>query len=155
MNTNNILWYHTHMKYLGIDYGAKRIGLAISDSGGQVATAYAILENDNTFLPLFAEIIEKEGVQSLVVGKSHDLQGNANTIQKHIDVFIEVCEKKFNIPVHAHWEAFSSMQAKWGVTKSVRRVIKSNRIEMNTKSPRHIDAGAAVVVLQNFLDKQN
>jgi len=143
------------MKYLGIDYGAKRIGLAISDSGGKTATSYGILENNADFLSLFGDIIKKEGVQALVVGKSQDLKGNPNTIQKHIDIFIELCEETFKIPIYSHTEVFSSMQARWGVSKPVRRVTKSNRIQMNTKIPKHIDAGAAVVVLQNYLDKQS
>lgn len=141
------------MKYLGVDYGSKRIGLAISDSGGKTATSYGILENNADFMTLFEEIIKKEGIQVLVVGKSQDLNGKPNTIQKHIDIFIEKCEEVFQIPVHSHIEVFSSMQAKWGVSKPVRRVTKSNRIQMNTKTPKHIDAGAAVVVLQNYLDK--
>jgi len=143
------------MKYLGVDYGIKRVGLAISDSGGKTATAYTILENDSNFLSLFKDIIRKEGIEALVVGKSHDLAGKANTIQKHIDIFIEICEKTINIPVFSHTEIFSSMQAKWGVTKPIRRVAKSNRIDMSTKSPKHIDAGAAVVVLQSYLDKES
>ncbi len=143
------------MKYLGVDYGSKRIGLAISDSGGQVATAYTILDNDVDFLHEFTKIVSQEGVQAFVIGKSHDLQGNKNKIQKHIDAFVDVCQKTFELPVYVHTEVFSSMQAKWGVTKQVRRATKSNRIEMNTKSPKHIDAGAAAVVLQSFLDTQN
>lgn len=142
------------MKYLGVDYGAKRIGLALSDSGGHVATAYKILENDGMFLPSLKEILEKEGVQALVVGKSHGLDGTPNPIQKHIDVFIDVCQKKFDLPVHTHSEIFSSMEAKWGVTKPTRRVTKSNRVSMNSKKPEHIDSGAAALVLQNFLDSQ-
>jgi len=140
------------MKYLGIDYGAKRIGLAISDSGGQMATAYGILNNDADFFDEFTSIVKKEGVQALVVGKSHDLKGNPNSIQKHIDIFTQTCEEKLALPVHVYTEIFSSMQAKWGVTKQIRRNTKSNRIDMTHKAPKHIDAGAAAVVLQSFLD---
>ena len=142
------------MKYLGIDYGIKRIGLAISDSGGQIATAYTILQNDSDFLPELTKIVEKEGIQAFVVGRSHDYKGDPNTIQKHIDVFSGIAKEKYNIPIHTHTEIFSSMQAKWGVSKNVRRVRKSNRIEMSSKTPEHIDSGAAVLVLQNFLDQQ-
>ncbi len=140
------------MKYLGIDYGSRRIGLAISDSGGHIATAYGIVDNDADFFRTFIEIIKQEGVQALVVGQSHDMQGNPNTIQKHIDLFVQMCRKDVGLPIHMYTEIFSSMQAKWGVTKAVRRSTKSNRIDVGHKAPKHIDAGAAAVVLQSFLD---
>jgi len=142
------------MKYLGIDYGSKYTGLAISDSQGMVATAYSVVSNDSGMISSIEKIITNEGIGGLVIGTSHNLDGSANTIQKYIDIFSKKIVDVTGLPIHAHTEIFSSMQAKWGTEKSVRRERKQEKYNNKIKQGDRIDAQAAAIVLQSFLDSQ-
>ncbi|HEY0555663.1 MAG TPA: Holliday junction resolvase RuvX, partial [Thermoanaerobaculia bacterium] len=66
------------MRFLGIDFGEKRIGLAISDPAGRLAVPLTTLErrNDRSALRQIAEIVREEGVERLVLGEPVDLYGN-------------------------------------------------------------------------------
>ena len=56
------------MKYLGIDYGAKRVGIAISDAEGSIAFPRTTLLNDGKMLPQLAKLIEEEKIGTVVIG---------------------------------------------------------------------------------------
>ncbi|KKQ91115.1 MAG: hypothetical protein UT16_C0024G0008 [Candidatus Azambacteria bacterium GW2011_GWA2_39_10] len=56
------------MKILGIDYGAKWIGLAISDDGRRLAFAYKTLENNDKIFSALNEIVKKEEIYKIVIG---------------------------------------------------------------------------------------
>ncbi len=143
------------MKYLGVDYGKKRIGLAISDSGGQFAAAYGIVDNIAGAFNSIGDICKKEGVQAVVLGHSVNLDGQDNTIQEHINKFAELIKLEWGLQVFFCTEVFSSMQAKWGTTKPVRRSRKSDRTSNKVNMNDPIDHGAAAIILQSFLDRQN
>src|SRR3989338_1722735 len=67
--------YYLHMKILGIDYGTKRIGVAISDENNRLAFPKEIVPSDiNTFKTL-GEVIEREKIMEIVVGESVDFSG--------------------------------------------------------------------------------
>ena len=142
------------MKYLGVDYGKKRIGLAISDSGGQFAAAYGIVENEKGTFDAIGKIVEKEGVQAIVLGHSVDYAGKDNAIQEQINRFADLITTHWKLPVSFSTEVFSSMQAKWGVAKPVRRSQKKDRISNKVSATDPIDHGAAVIILQSYLDKK-
>jgi putative Holliday junction resolvase len=70
------------MKYLGIDYGSKRIGLAVSDPNGKIAFPREVIENrSKETVSLIAKFCEREKVQAIVLGKSLNYKQEANLIQ--------------------------------------------------------------------------
>ncbi len=135
------------MKYLGIDYGSKRVGLAISDSYGKVAMPYKIIENNDNLLDEILKIIDKEKIDEIVIGKSKNLNNKDNLIQKEIDEFIFKIEKK--IKVNQINEIYTSSESKLGILKGLRRTDKKSR---KVKKEFHIDDKAASMILKTFLD---
>ncbi|MFA6520069.1 MAG: Holliday junction resolvase RuvX [Candidatus Paceibacterota bacterium] len=143
------------MRFLGIDYGTKRIGVAISDENGTLAFPKEIILNDaKTFLRI-AEIIKQENVSEIVVGESVDFSGKLNVLSGRIEVFILELKEKFNLPVHKQKEFLTSVEAR----RSPNGKKESNQTQSHSKLKQiksgRIDASAAALILQRYLDKIN
>ena len=82
------------MKYLGIDFGSKRIGLAVSDGEGKMAFPHSVILNDKNLLVEMKKIIEKEKVESIVIGESKNFRNMPNEIMKEIQKFKKTLEEK-------------------------------------------------------------
>jgi putative Holliday junction resolvase len=138
---------------MGIDYGLKRIGIALSDDGGTIAFPYKIIISSNKTLKDILEIIDSEQVKQVIVGKSLDQIGNRNSIMDDIDVFVEQLEKLTGITVILEDERFTSHFLKsFDFTKSIEKPITRDRNKK--KTTEGIDAQAAAIILQRFLDKK-
>ena len=145
----------SYKRFLGIDYGTKRIGIAISDEMGVLAFPKEIVTNNESTFSQIAEIIEKEKITEIVVGESVDFKGKLNALSARIDVFILELEEKFHLPIHKQKEFLTSVEArKGGVGKKDYNNSGSHSRVKQIKSGR-IDAGAAALILQRYLDKIN
>ena len=142
------------MKYLGVDYGKKNIGLAISDSEGKVAMSFGIFDNDKNFFEKFLDISEQEKIEAIVFGQSLNLKGEDNKINQEIQKFAENTKQgsKASLLIYFQDERFTSMQSKWGIEKKIRRTEKKSK---GKRSDKKIDDKAATLILQSFLDSQN
>ncbi|MFW0871282.1 MAG: Holliday junction resolvase RuvX [Patescibacteria group bacterium] len=140
------------MKYLGIDYGSKHIGLALSDSAGRVAMPYQIIPASKEAPTCIANIVQKEAIQAIIIGKSLGLDGTDNLIQSEIDSFIKEVEKLLSIPIIQYNEQFSSRQAKWGTSKALRENPRNIKRRQKGKGEERIDDKAAAIILQSYLD---
>ncbi len=125
------------MKFLGIDYGTKRIGLAVSDENGRLAFPKEVVKNNGELFRKIERIIYTEKVSEVVVGESLDFAGLPNLLMKEIDFFVASLEKKFKIAVHLEKEFLTSVEA--------RRYGQGDQV----------DASAAALILQRYLDKKN
>ncbi|PIR39941.1 MAG: Holliday junction resolvase RuvX [Candidatus Zambryskibacteria bacterium CG10_big_fil_rev_8_21_14_0_10_34_34] len=143
------------MKYLGIDFGSKRIGLAISDENGRLAFPYSVVSNDKNILTEIEKIIKNEKVDEVVMGESKDFKGEPNKIMTAIKKFKGEFEAKTKLKVWLEPEFMTSVQADRSIisrrsdTKSHQRSIK--RQESKNEM---LDASAATIILQSFLDKK-
>lgn len=138
---------------MGIDYGTKRIGIALSDDGGTIAFPHKIIENSKKLFQEIFEIITQEQIQEIVVGKSLDQIGNRNGLMDDIDVFVEELQKLSGKKVHMEDERFTSHFLKsFDFTKSIEKPISRKRT--NAKEKQYQDAQAAASILQRFLDKR-
>lgn len=146
---------HLPGKFLGVDYGTKRIGLAISDESGILAFPKEILLNDvHTFENLF-QIIKKENIREIVVGESVDFSGKLNALSARIELFILELKEQFQLPVHKQKEFLTSVEArKAGINKKSLNQKQTHSKIKQIKSGR-IDASAAALILQRYLDKKN
>ncbi|MDB4984446.1 MAG: Holliday junction resolvase YqgF, putative holliday junction resolvase [Patescibacteria group bacterium] len=153
------------MKHLGIDYGTKRIGLAISDESGVFAFPKKIIQSDpkisnrenakNAFVEIL-ELVSAENIQKIVVGNSMDQAGKRNALMDDIDVFCEELSKLAGVPVETQDERFSSMFAKsMDFEKSNHNVANLKQRGKNNLAPNKIDDRAAAIMLQRYLDKGN
>ena len=94
-------------RFLGIDYGDKKIGLAISDENKVLAFPKEVIVNNKYTFDKISEILKAEKVLEIVVGESLDLKGKPNTISNDVDIFISELEIKFNVPIHRQKEFFT------------------------------------------------
>jgi len=125
------------MKYLGIDYGTKRIGIAVSDENGEFAFPKIILESDKYTLEKIAQLVTEENVGGVVIGESLASNGAPNALVQETIRFKEKLEVIVAVPVFLEREGFSTVEAHRYQTK------KGSR-----------DDSAAAIILQRFLDKQ-
>jgi len=134
---------NSNMRFLGIDYGNKRIGISISDKSNTIANPFSTIINTgfNNVLNQIVEIIEKEQVTDIVIGLplSFNFDNTAQTdlTQKFVD-FIN--EKLYNINVHIENEILSTKEAE-------------NRLDNLADKNSVIDQTASSLILQSYLDK--
>lgn len=124
------------MKYLGIDYGTKKVGIALSDDGGSLAFPHSVIPNDFSFIQKVQGIIESENVEAIVVGHSLAMNGTENPVMEQVHAFKEVWEQA-GFTVHLEPEFLTTFQAKRNTDDAM------------------ADASAAALILQSFLDKKD
>ena len=134
---------------MGIDYGTKRIGVAISDESGSFAFPKTIVQSGVKTLVEIIDLIHRESVGKIVVGYSVDQSGMRNRVMEDIDAFIEELHKLTNLPIELMDERFSSMAVR---AFDFEKPIANTR--GNHRPVDHIDDRAAAVMLQRYLDKQ-
>lgn len=132
-------------RILGIDYGERRVGVAISDDAQTLAFARTIYPNDEHLLNTLAEVAEKELIESFVVGESDNPAGGENTIMRRIAIFSKALEVRTGLPVQSISEAYSSAEAR----RALETKIKTRK---DTNVP--VDAAAAAIILQTYLDSK-
>ncbi len=128
------------MRYLGIDYGRKRMGLAISDEEGKIAfprMQFTIYNLPHT-TKILLDIIKKEGVEKIVVGVPVTFGGKESAQTVEARAFGEKLQKAIQLPVEFENELLTTkMAVRGGVAKS------------------KVDASSAAIILQSYLDKAN
>ena len=105
------------MKYLGIDYGIKRVGLSISDEEGVFAFPYKILQNNLELVDTIHNICGQEEVSAIVLGESRDLSGEPNKIMGSIEEFKRNLEGELGLPIYFEKEFLTSVYAQGNVGK--------------------------------------
>ncbi len=143
------------MKYLGIDYGTKKIGMAVSDERGKIAFPKGIIKNDGTLFEEIARIINDEGIEKIVIGKSLNLSGSENVLQKDIRSFIKKLRTFFDGEIIEQDERMSSLAAKSHLYGKGHIAQERWSGKLNKKRREAVDAGAAAVILQRYLDRNN
>lgn len=135
------------MKYLGIDYGTKRIGVAVSDEGGSLAFPLTTIAAGQAALGELIELINKNEAEEVVLGESHDLKGKPNTVMKDIEQFKKDLAGLAQLPVHYEPEFFSSALA-------ARQFAPEAKSRKENPSQAKLDASAAALILQSYLDRK-
>ena len=99
------------MRHIGIDYGSKRIGVAVSDDDGRVAFPLTTVAGGSGALSAVDALIKKERAQVVVIGESRDLGGMPNAVQEDIEQFKKDLEELSGLPVKYEREFFTSAMA--------------------------------------------
>lgn len=135
------------MRYLGIDYGTKNIGLALSDEAGMLAYPHTVLAASKNVIQDIADVVDQERIDEVVVGHSVDQKGNDNVVMKQVHDLIGQLSLITMKPIHLEKEMFTSLEAsRQDISRPTARKPKS---KINKK-----DDSAAALILQRFLDKQ-
>lgn len=124
------------MKLLSIDYGAKRVGIATADSSAGMAFPKSVLPNNRDLIAEIKKLCEGERIEEIILGQSKNLNGEDNAIAGDIENFKKRLEIEIMLPVVYQPEFYTSIQA--------------SRIQGENDM---IDASAAAIILQSYLDK--
>jgi len=135
------------MRSLGIDFGERRIGLAISDPEGRLALPLTTLErrNDRSAVREIAEIARREGVGRLVLGEPVGLDGQRGEAAERVRRFGNRLAGITGLPVRLINESLTTVEAQ----ERLRAAGVDTRRE-----PERIDAVAAQILLQEALDSE-
>ncbi len=129
---------------LGIDFGEKRIGMALSDPEGRVAVTLPTLDrtDDKSAIRAIAEIVEREGVELLVVGEPRNLDGSRGAAAERAAGFGRKLARATGRPLRLVDEALTSHEAE--------RRLRLAGVDPH-QHPERIDALAAQLLLQEAL----
>ena len=129
----------TFGRRLGIDFGLARIGVAICDSDGLIATPFTTLKNDKKIFSELAEIIQSQNIVGIFVGKPKQLSGVEGATVELVAAFSERLMESFGLPITYVDERLTSNAAE--------KLLKS--AGKNSKESRGlIDQLAAVAILE-------
>ena len=132
-------------KVLGIDFGTKRTGIAITDAMQIIASGLTTVAT-HTLDDFISNLVQKETVECFVVGDPKNLDGSATDSTVHVNGFLKRLKQKFpTIPVHQIDERFTSKIAKQSILAS--GVKKKGR-----QNKALVDEVSATIILQNYLD---
>jgi putative pre-16S rRNA nuclease len=133
------------VRVVGLDLGTKRVGVAVSDSGGRVATAHAVLErtgDDDADRTALAAVVADLGAEVVVVGLPLSLDGTAGPAARWAEAEARALAGVLDVPLHLQDERLST------VTASRRPA----GLARHARSRRPVDDAAAAVLLQSWLD---
>jgi putative holliday junction resolvase len=122
---------------MGIDYGKKRVGIALSDPDRHFAMPESVIPNDDHLLENIQKIIKEREVIAIVLGESKDFSGEANKIQAEIAQFKKNLEIVSGLSVFYEPELLTSREA--------------THIQGEGAM---LDASAAALILKGYLDRQ-
>jgi putative Holliday junction resolvase len=131
------------MRCLGIDYGARRIGLSYGDDLGVATPLPALTEADpaRRWIALLTLIAQRR-VTDIVIGYPLNMDDTAGFKTKEVDAFAARLRSEVKLPVHLVDERLTSYEAESTIPKSKRRDVRASGI---------IDSRAATIILQDFL----
>ena len=133
-------------KILAIDYGKKRIGIAISDSKKSIAFPLKTIENKEIFLYL-KEIIQSEKIEAIVLGEPKPLNKKENILFLEVINFRKKIISLFSLPVHLVDERFSSKIAS-------KIILDANVKKMKRRDKSLLDKVSASLILETYLKKK-
>jgi len=135
-------------RVLGVDYGERRIGLALSDPLGIIAKPLTIIDRKKTtnYISRISEIVSDKKITSIVVGLPLTLKGNYSKQTEIVLAFIDRLKSDLHIPVVAIDERLSSVAAE--------KSLQLQAVKTGHEKGR-VDETAAAIILQEYLDSQS
>lgn len=121
---------------MGIDYGTKRVGIALTDDKGMMAFPHSVLKNDSSLQKAIEEIIQKENVEKIVIGHSLNREGKPNEVHALVEDFIQDLTLNVGLPIELEPEQYTTQEA----------IRFQGRGEMT-------DASAATIILNSFITR--
>lgn len=135
------------MRTLAVDFGEKRIGLAVSDPNGRIAFPLTTLRrtSDRKSVQEISDIIQREGVTRLIVGEPVNIDGSRGPAARRAARFAKKLQAESGLPCALVDERLSSVEA--------RQKLREAGVDTR-RYPEKVDAAAAQILLQQYLDEQ-
>ncbi len=135
-------------RLIGIDYGRKRVGVAVSDPLGIFASALETVQSAK-IIEYLKKYAENESIARFVVGYPVNMSGEPSEAQKDVDVFLKQIAKAFpDIPVSLEDERFTSVLAH-------RAMIDGGMKSSDRMKKESVDKISASIILQSWMDRQS
>ncbi|MEO8232749.1 MAG: Holliday junction resolvase RuvX [Ignavibacteriota bacterium] len=135
-------------RIMAIDFGMKRIGIALSDSLHMFAYAHKTILNNSTTLNEIDKIVKEKNVIKFILGIPNEERQNKDSktsIINNVKKFKESLEKKFVLEVELWDETYTSAIAQQKILESVNKKIKRQNKDL-------LDMYSAAIILQEYLD---
>lgn len=142
--------YHSCVRTLGVDLGERRIGLAVSDATGVLARPLEVLQasGEARVAALLAVVerlaAEPDGLEAIVIGLPRRLDGSPNEQTAVVLAFVEALRRAVRQPIALQDERLTSVEAE-------SRLAVRDRDWRSRK--KKLDAAAAAIILQDYLDR--
>ena len=134
------------MRFLGIDYGERRIGLSFGDELGVATPLPAITAADEAKRrAALAAVIRERRITELVIGHPLNMDDTAGPKAKEIEAVAARLQAEYALPVHLVDERLTSYAAEETIAKARRRDVRASGV---------IDSRAATLILQDYLDQR-
>ena len=135
------------MRYLAIDHGQKRTGLAISDASETLVSPHAVIEtaSQQELVRRVAEIIRAEQIEAVVIGLPFNMDGSEGPRAQTVRQFASMLEIQANCPIILHDERLSSFEAYY---------LSGDLNLTRKKKKKRLDAIAAAAILRSFIEQK-
>lgn len=135
-------------RILGLDVGHRRIGVAVSDPSGTLATPLPPIQGRqrSNALQVLAERCRVAGIREVVVGLPYTLRGEIGPQAQTTLKFVAALRRTVPVPVRTWDESFS--------TETARELLRAQGVP-SAQWPQRLDSAAAAVMLQSYLDTRS
>ena len=123
-------------RLLGIDFGHKRVGLAVTDEMQTMAFPHKVFVNDNSLIKNICAVVAEKQISEIVIGHSLDKEGNPNSIHDKVEALMLDLTLETGLPIHLEPEQYTTQAA----------LRLQGRNDMT-------DAAAAALILDTFITK--
>lgn len=124
------------MRLLGIDYGSKKIGLALTDDKAMMAFPHAVIPNDAHAQEYIEKLVTKEGIEEIIIGHSLGRDGMPNKVHEAVEALMLDLTLSIGIPIHLEPEQYTTQEA----------------IRIQGKNAM-TDASAATIILNSYIER--
>ncbi len=133
------------MRYLGVDYGERRVGLSYGDELGVATPLPALVDADpDKRWAALAEVMRQRRVQEVVVGHPLNMDDTPGFKAKEAEAYAQRIRETFSVPVHLVDERLTSYAAEETIPKNKRRDVRASGL---------IDSRCATLILQDYLNQ--
>lgn len=143
MNRARFLCIIRIMRALGVDWGEERIGLAVSDETGTIASPYKVIRNDGKAAAAIVNAASIVGAEEIVVGYPLTLTGEEGPAAERVHEFARDVQRRVSVPVKLIDERFT--------TRTAEEKLRAAGAPAK-KIKKTADAAAAALILQTYLD---
>ena len=136
------------MRYLGLDLGSRTLGMALSDKTGLIASSYQVVRHNEDYdylIEIIRKTVQEKEVDEIVLGLPKNMDNSIGEKGKLSEVFQVKLEDALQIPVHLIDERLTTVEAQ--------HILLENDTSRK-KRKKVVDAVAATIILQSFLDKK-
>ena len=139
--------YTAGVRSLGIDFGSKRIGLALSDPEGRIARPFEVYERRSPLADVRRICLTtvQEGVEEVVLGLPLEENGTRGASAAAVEGFLADLKSHLDLPIHLVDERYT--------TREARDALREAGLDARSAG-RKVDAVAAALILQTYLDRR-